>query len=414
VWGPAQAVPGLGALNTGDLAAITSVSCSTPGYCTAAGYYTAGFEHAGPTEGAPFSVNEVAGKWQQAQAVPGLVIRGVATAATASVSCASAGNCMIAGGSTILDSADITDSTDAQPASKAFAIQETRYKLGPKKIISGMAGINAVVCRSAGTCTAVGGNQVATATKGSWSKPKAVGDKSLSLTALACPATGSCLAGGSDAVSAPQNTAYAYTVQEANGAWHNGAVLPGLNTGDQTTQVTSLTCVSAGNCEIGSTNYSNGYINNQVAGVISGPQAFAGGLSTISCASSGGCAALAAQVPPQANSGKPVAYADYTQKQPIATSTALGLAAAKITYGHEIAEKISVSVRPEADDPKGKVVVKAGKTTVCVIALGSAKGSCKLTAKQLKPGTYAITATYAGAPGFRSSVSVAKKLIVVN
>jgi hypothetical protein len=408
VWGPAEGLPGLFALNTGQVAQVSSMSCTAPGYCTAAGFYYAGAPKEGPTQAVAFSDDEVAGKWQEAKAIPSLGIANQDSYVDAAVSCTSAGNCVIAGGSQVED----YNGTTLTEIDKAFAVQETGYKRSPEQTIKGMSGIDAVDCQSADTCTAVGGDQIATVTKGTWSNPKTVGDKTLSLTAVSCPATGNCLAGGTDGKSAPQYTTYAYTVQEKNGTWQGGSMLPGLNTGINSSYVTSLTCVSAGNCEIGSTDLSTGYINSQIGGDLSSPQQFAGGVSAVSCASSGGCAALSNQLSALSTS-QGATYGDYTQKQPIKTATAIALSAAKTTYGHEGAEKISVSVHPEADDPKGKVVIKAGKTTVCVITLSSAKGSCKLTAKQFKPGSYAMTATYTGAPGFRSSVSAATKLIVV-
>ena len=39
-WGNAVEVPGLGALNKGGHAAVSSVSCPSAGHCVAGGYYT--------------------------------------------------------------------------------------------------------------------------------------------------------------------------------------------------------------------------------------------------------------------------------------------------------------------------------------------------------------------------------------
>jgi hypothetical protein len=39
-WGTAAELPGSAALNTGGSATIASVSCSSPGDCSAGGYYT--------------------------------------------------------------------------------------------------------------------------------------------------------------------------------------------------------------------------------------------------------------------------------------------------------------------------------------------------------------------------------------
>ncbi|HEV2374517.1 MAG TPA: hypothetical protein VGS19_20440 [Streptosporangiaceae bacterium] len=65
VWGQAQAVPGLAALNTQGYAEILSVSCAAPGDCAAGGDYLA----SGANQA--FVVNETGGVWGQAQEVPG-------------------------------------------------------------------------------------------------------------------------------------------------------------------------------------------------------------------------------------------------------------------------------------------------------------------------------------------------------
>ena len=69
-----------------------------------------------------------------------------------------------------------------------------------------------------------------------------------------------------------------------------------------------------------------------------------------------------------------------------ATETVLKLSAAKVTYGDEQVELMSVKVSPEftAPTPTGKVTISEGKTTLCVLALLSGKASCGLTAKELE------------------------------
>ena len=64
--------PGLAALNTGDAAAVTSVSCPSAGNCTAGGFYQTNVldpDDALPVEA--FVVNHASGKWGQAAEVPG-------------------------------------------------------------------------------------------------------------------------------------------------------------------------------------------------------------------------------------------------------------------------------------------------------------------------------------------------------
>jgi hypothetical protein len=63
------------------------------------------------------------------------------------------------------------------------------------------------------------------------------------------------------------------------------------------------------------------------------------------------------------------------------TSTSVSLSAAKVTYGHEQAEHLTVTVTPQhSGTPTGTVAVKNGTATECTIILASGKGSCTLTA----------------------------------
>jgi hypothetical protein len=84
-------VPGTAALNTGGAANFYSVSCASAGNCSAGGSYFTGYLHA-------FVVNEVNGTWRTAAQVPGTAAldRGQ-TAYVTSVSCKSAGNCSAGG-----------------------------------------------------------------------------------------------------------------------------------------------------------------------------------------------------------------------------------------------------------------------------------------------------------------------------
>jgi large repetitive protein len=97
------------------------------------------------------------------------------------------------------------------------------------------------------------------------------------------------------------------------------------------------------------------------------------------------------------------------------SATALKLSAAKIKSGHEQSEHLTVAVKPTisgSGTPAGKVTIKAGSVAICVLTLKKATGTCTLTAKKLRPGTYHLTATYAGASPFAGSVSARKTLTV--
>jgi len=90
-WGRAITVPGLGALNTGGKAEVSSVSCASAGNCAAGGGYDGGGSGA-------WVVREKNGVWAKRTAVPGLgALNKGSVLGVSSVSCASAGSC-VAGG----------------------------------------------------------------------------------------------------------------------------------------------------------------------------------------------------------------------------------------------------------------------------------------------------------------------------
>jgi len=109
-WRFAKEVPGTAALNAGEYAAITSVSCASAGKCSAGGSYTDS-----PGHQQAFVVSQVDGTWHKAIEAPGTAaLNQGGNAAINTVSCASAGNCS-AGGS-------YTDSSGHQ---QAFVVRET-------------------------------------------------------------------------------------------------------------------------------------------------------------------------------------------------------------------------------------------------------------------------------------------------
>src|SRR5262249_2990098 len=90
---PATEVPGTAALNQRGAADVASVSCGSPGNCSAVGDYrdSSGRQQA-------FVVGQVNGTWHAAIEVPGTAaLNQGGNAFTASVSCASAGNCTASG-----------------------------------------------------------------------------------------------------------------------------------------------------------------------------------------------------------------------------------------------------------------------------------------------------------------------------
>src|SRR5215468_4716548 len=91
-WGNATNVPGLAALGKGG-DVLVSVSCGSPGNCSAGGEYVIASGHT-----RPFVVSQTHGRWGTAIEVPGIAALTAYGAAIDSVSCGSVGNCSAAGG----------------------------------------------------------------------------------------------------------------------------------------------------------------------------------------------------------------------------------------------------------------------------------------------------------------------------
>jgi hypothetical protein len=96
------------------------------------------------------------------------------------------------------------------------------------------------------------------------------------------------------------------------------------------------------------------------------------------------------------------------------TATTLTVSRRAIAYGNEQTEHLAVTVLSQYSGsmPTGTVTVKESTTTLCVIKLSAAKGSCALSAKKLSAGTYRLVATYSGSTDFNGSTSVKETLTV--
>ena len=162
VWRTAREVPLPS--TSGGSAAVTSVSCPSAGNCTAGGYYPipAGPFAVPGSNSQGFVVSETHGVWGTPQVPPGLAALNVGDFATvSSVSCASAGNCGAAGSWTSED--DRTDDNPGLP--NPFVAAEKNGHWGTVHVPSSaklqlyqseQIWANAVSCPSAGNCTAVG------------------------------------------------------------------------------------------------------------------------------------------------------------------------------------------------------------------------------------------------------------------
>jgi hypothetical protein len=279
VWGKALAVPGLAALNTGYIAVVDSISCPSPGNCTADGSYSNG-----KSSVQPFVVSEVNGTWGQAEQVPGIATLSPNDATPGELSCASPGNCTTIGSYIEDDGTNIP-----------FVISQVNGTWGTAAQITGMTALNkfgagygySVSCTSPGNCVAGGsegldngfdvggGGQpfIVTQTNGTWGDARLVaGIRRLNsgvdgtVDALSCPSLGNCTVAGTYGVGTPGERVYnleSFVANEINGTWHQAIEIPGtarLNS-HQWGGVSDLSCAAPGRCTVG-----GGYTNSSNKG----------------------------------------------------------------------------------------------------------------------------------------------------
>jgi hypothetical protein len=244
IWGTAKKVPGTAALNQGGGAAVDSVSCASAGNCSAGGYYTDGSGN-----GQAFVVSQVHGAWGTAEEVPGTAALSPGGNAIVSVSCASAGNCSAAG---------------PYANSQVFVVSQVGGAWGTAKEVPGTAALNtgdndwigSVSCASAGNCSA--GGYYATTSKehplvvsqtgGTWGKAKAIPvgtGPGAQISSVSCASAGNCSAGG--AYYASSGHYQAFVISQVTGIWGTAKVVPGTGISGFSV-VNSVSCASAGNC----------------------------------------------------------------------------------------------------------------------------------------------------------------------
>jgi hypothetical protein len=205
IWGDAEEVPGTATLNARGWAHISSVSCASPGNCSAGGYYA---DSSNDYEA--FVVSETSGIWGYAEEVPGTAS---IFAQVSSVSCTSPGNCAAGG---------IFSNNSGE---QAFVVSETNGTWGDAGEVPGTATLNA--------------------------------GENAETDSVSCTSPGNCAAGGIYMDSSSYSEAF--VVSETNGTWGDAEEVPGtatLNTGGLAS-VYSVSCASGGNCVAGGS-YENG------------------------------------------------------------------------------------------------------------------------------------------------------------
>jgi hypothetical protein len=314
-WGPAQQVPGMAALSGGDTSELVSMSCASPGNCTAGGLYNDTSHHM-----QAFVVSEAGGVWGSALPVPGLAALNAGNAALVlSVSCASAGNCT-AGGTY----------EDAGFSAQAFVVSQANGAWGTAQEVPGTAALNAggeaevqsVSCPTAASCAATGyyfdasGVQQAFAANrasGTWGTAQEIpGTAALNAggeadaVSVSCPADGSCAAVGHYLDAAGRTQPYLVTF--SGGTWGTAQPVPGmatLNAGGYG-PFSSVACASAANCVAGGSymdaaGHQQAFTVALAGGTLGSAQEVPGtaalnvrgsaGVSSVACPAAGSCAA---------------------------------------------------------------------------------------------------------------------------
>jgi hypothetical protein len=298
IWHKAEEVPGTGALNGSGNAGVASLSCGAPGNCGAVGSTSSG----------PFVVNETAGTWGTAGPIPGLAALNQGNnAQVTSISCPSASSCALGGQYT--DSAgrlQVFEATETGGVwGDAMQIPGTAVQ-----VHNGAAEVISVSCASPGNCSAVGSDEpgrsfqrfAVTETNGVWGNAENVSGIA-TFTALSCGSAGNCVAGGG---SGRTFDSQAVVLSSVNGTWGTAAHVRGtvaLNPYHDAS-VTTVSCPSAGNCAVagyvtepqGDYTVRLPFVENQINGVWDKAQVYydgvgPAGMNSVSCASPGNCSA---------------------------------------------------------------------------------------------------------------------------
>jgi hypothetical protein len=211
-WHRAELVPRLDALNTGSWAAIPDVSCPTAGNCGAGGVYSDNAD----SEYHAFAASEVNGTWGKASEITGFSAFHGHDPGILSLSCGSPGNCSAVGNSS---TAGPGASYQSANQGFVVSEQDGTWGepelapgipvLAPRR---GFVEFNEISCSAPGDCSAAGDYQdyhpdgrtfVIDETDGTWQTARPVPGisaldqgGSASVEAVSCTAPGHCSAGG--------------------------------------------------------------------------------------------------------------------------------------------------------------------------------------------------------------------------
>jgi hypothetical protein len=210
---------------------------------------------------------------------------------------------------------------------------------------------------------------------------------------------------------------------EVNGTWgaaqHVAGLDPSLNSFADGLSCAATSCVLVGSRLDSSGQHFSAYVARTADGTWGAAKPLAANLNAggsvsanaVSCARPGNCASTGTFLDAHGTNQA------FTVDESTATTTSLTLSAARITFGHERAEHLTVQVTPRTGGvPSGSVTIKAhsGSRTValCTIRLAHGKGGCRLTASKLRRGSYHLVASYGGDIHYSGSASRSRPLTV--
>jgi Bacterial Ig-like domain (group 3) len=473
-WGTAKAIPGLSLNPSEDLVLSLLASCTSAGDCAVAGEYLA--PSGSTLASTVFVATEKGyNNWVPAAPLAGVPTVANGIPAVTALSCASTGNCVLGGGvlsiggisgdglgglgglareqalrdvrsarsllarasvhpATAFDSPTVTAvpfvasevSGDWQgavqptlaglPSTDAALVSSAACPPGGECVVAGVYG-------TSDAASAPGGSFLLSPSGTTWTTP--VTNSTLGILGLACPSTGECTAVGSTA------HGIAAVARQSGGEWTTRQ-LPGVTSLSykgkkaSSSEVDSLACASVANCSIvgdyttgnaSSPTSTEAFVGGEVNGKWSSAMVPASltrlnsggndGFTGVACASAATCAAGGSYTVKQGDGAFTLA-----ELPARVTATTLARSHSVVTFGHEQAEKLSVSVTSKSGTPGGKVIVKAATKTVCTITLKSGKGSCTLSAKEFNAGKYHLIANYVPVWPYARSASSSGPLTV--
>jgi hypothetical protein len=274
-WGRASelTLPTNAVTTAGDQEAyLSSVTCTSPGNCVAAGQYA---DSADDEESQAMVATETGGVWGQASELKlpanATETAGAQEAFLESVACTGPGSCVVVG-----DYHDTSGGRQAMYATETGGVWAQASELMLPANVNPAAAhqeasLESVTCTSPGNCVTVGSyndtsddqGMVATETGGVWAQaselPLPIGaatgenPQNAFLESVTCTGPGDCVAAGGYEDTNGSNDFQGMLLTETGGVWDQASELalpPGAaaTAGAQDASINSVTCTSLGNC----------------------------------------------------------------------------------------------------------------------------------------------------------------------